>query len=287
MVSASPTVAAWELVLRIREQSQACGIKAAAIQKALDVSAAYWSQVMHYRGVLTEEKLIQLMELLDFDADERTELIALRKAAKERGWWAEYSSMLHPDLLRFYGLEDGARHIRGVEGGVMPGLLQTEDYARALMLSVVSTRPTEAERRVRIRMRRQYLLDRTDPLRLSVVIGQAALMQQVGGAEVQRGQLRHLIDVAERYRDTVEIRVVPFDAYGSVAGLNVSTLHLLDFDSVRLPTLGWYESAIQFGVTEDRQHVETFEYLFKQVAGIALPQPESLELIDRVARQLE
>lgn len=287
MVSASPTVAAWELVLRIREQSKACGIKAVAIQKALDVSAAYWSQVMNHRGILTEEKLIQLIELLDFDADERAELLALRKVAKERGWWADYSSILNPELLRYYGLEDGTRHLRDVEGSVIPGLLQTEDYIRALMSSVVSTRPTEAERRVRIRLRRQRLLDRRDPLQLSVVLGQAVLMQQVGGPDVQRAQLRHLIDLADRYADNLDLRVVPFDAQGSAASLNVSTLHLMDFDSVRLPTLGWLESAIHFEVIEDRPRIETLEYQFKQVVGIALDQDASLRLIDRIATRIK
>ncbi|MBF6287744.1 Scr1 family TA system antitoxin-like transcriptional regulator, partial [Nocardia cyriacigeorgica] len=122
---------------------------------------------------------------------------------------------------------------------------------------------------------------------LDEALGQAVLMQQVGGPDVQRAQLRHLIDLADRYADNLDLRVVPFDAQGSAASLNVSTLHLMDFDSVRLPTLGWLESAIHFEVIEDRPRIETLEYQFKQVVGIALDQDASLRLIDRIATRIK
>ncbi|WP_454194278.1 DUF5753 domain-containing protein [Nocardia sp. Marseille-Q1738] len=287
MARTSPTVAGWELMLRIREQSKALGVKATTIQKALDISSAYWSQVANYRGVLTETKLEILLDLLEFEPDEKKELIALRKVAKGRGWWNEYSALFNDELARFFGLEDGAQSIRSVDNSVIPGLLQTEDYIRALVSSIVYTaRPTEAQQRVRARLQRQRRLEEPDALQLSVVIGQAALMQEVGGPDVQRGQLRHLLELAEQYADTLDLRVIPFNARGSIANLNTATFQLLDFESARLPMLGWLETAIYGEVIEDPKKVEALDYLYNQVRTIALDRDESLSLIDRIARQL-
>ncbi|ONM47631.1 DUF5753 domain-containing protein [Nocardia donostiensis] len=287
MAPMSPTVAAWELTLRIREQGKSRGVKASAIQKALDVSAAYWSQVMNYRGVLTEEKLRQLMDLLEFEPDEQAELLALRAVAKQRGWWAEYSALFNDELMRFYGLEHGAQHIRSIEAGVIQGLLQSEDYIRALMSSIVSAgRPTEAEQRVRARLRRQQRLSGDDPLHLSVVLGQAALMQQVGGPDVQRDQLRHLLELVDRHPDTLDLRVVPFNARGSIASLNAATCHLLEFESARLPGIGWLETAIYGQVADDPRHVEALSYLYNQVTSVALSREDSVQIIKETISQI-
>ncbi len=283
MARTSPTVAGWELMLRIREQSKALGVKATTIQKALDISSAYWSQVANYRGVLTESKLETLLDLLEFEPDEKEELIALRKIAKGRGWWNEYSALFNDELARFFGLEDGARSIRSIESGVIPGLLQTEDYIRALLSSPLSTgRPTEIGQRVRARMQRQRRLDGPDPLQLSVIIGQAALMQEIGGPHVQRDQLRHLLRLADQYPDTLELRVQSF----SGASLNASTFQLLDFESSRLPTLGWLESTIFLEVVHDPKRIETLDFLYSRVEQIALDRDESLRLIDQIASQI-
>lgn len=273
-------------MLRIREQSAACGIKTSVIQKALDISAAYWSQVTHYRGVLSEEKLRILAELLDFDRDEQKELFNLRAVARQRGWWNEYSGVFDDELMRFYGLEDGAVSIRSVDSCVVPGLLQTEDYVRALISAIVATgRPTEAQQRVRARLRRQQRLDDPDPLHLSVIVGQTALMQEVGGPDVLRQQLLHLIRMVESHPDNLDLRVVPFNAAGSVAGVNAATFHILDFESPPLPALGWLESAIYGEATDNRQKVEALDFLYNQLRTIALSREESVELISHLANR--
>lgn len=288
MPTSSPTVASWELMLRIREQAKLSGVKAGVIHKALDISAAYWSQVSNGRGVLTDDKLKVLVDLLEFEDDEAEELFALRALAKGRGWWAEYSALFDAELMRFYGLEDGAQSIRSFESGVIPGLLQSEDYVRALMSAIVATgRPTEAEQRVRARLHRQRRLDDDDPLRLSVVVGEAALMQQVGGADVLRAQLRHLVDLIDKYPETLDLRVIPFDAKGSTAGLNAATFHLLDFASARLPTIGWLETAIYGEIADDPKRVDALDYLYNQVKAAALDRNESSRLIERIASRIK
>ncbi|MGY2063297.1 DUF5753 domain-containing protein, partial [Nocardia gipuzkoensis] len=169
------------------------GIKPAEIQRALGVGAAYWSQVTNYRSILTEEKLTALMGLLEFETDERQELLDLRAIAKGRSAYAEFSALLDDELMRFYNLEAGASSIRSFENGVIPGLLQTENYMRTLIKARVTTgRPTEAEPRIRIRLLRQQRLIGEDAPKLAVVVGEAALRYQVGGPDVHREQLEHL-----------------------------------------------------------------------------------------------
>ncbi|MGV9833806.1 helix-turn-helix domain-containing protein [Nocardia niigatensis] len=286
MTGTSPTVANWELMLRIRNRADERGVKTSTIAKALDVSQQYWSALTRGRGTLAEDKLKDLMSLLEFDADEREELLALRDIAKARHPFAEYSALFNEHLMRYYGLEAGAQSIRSFENIVIPGLLQIEDYTRVLMKARVTTgRPTEVEPRVSARLRRQQLLEASDPLELSVVVGQAALMYKVGNDDIRSRQLQHLIEMAEKHPDTLDIRIIPYEAGGAIASLNSATFHLLDFDSARLPTLGWIEAAAYFEIVDDAKRVTALEYLFEQIQAIALDHQRSLALIKEIACQ--
>ncbi|MQY23148.1 helix-turn-helix domain-containing protein [Nocardia macrotermitis] len=284
MTRTSPTVAGWELMLRILNRATDRGVKAGAIAKALDVSQQYWSKVSHGRGMLSEDKLAILLRLLEFEPADQGELRALREVAKGQNPYAEYSALFYESLMRFFGLEAGAQCIRSFENGVVPGLLQTEDYMRALMKGSVATgRPHEVEQRVKARRQRQQLLDDPEPLQLSVIMGEAALMYQVGGPEVHREQLRHLLTLIDGRPETLDIRLISFEAGGAIAALNSATFHLLDFESGRLPTLGWVEAAAYGEIAEDRKWVNEMGYLYSQVQSIALGREDSINLIDRIA----
>ncbi|WP_228824628.1 helix-turn-helix domain-containing protein [Nocardia blacklockiae] len=274
-------------MLRLRERARQRGVSTKEIITALGITQQYWSLVGRGKGLLSEERLRTLMGVLEFGGDEQAELLDLRATAEGRGWNAEYSALFDSELMRFYGLEDGAESIRSFEFGVIPGLLQTEDYIRALMSAITATgRPTEAEQRVQARLHRQRRLDEPEPVQLSIVIGQAALVQQVGGPAVQRAQLEYLVDVAEQHRKNLDLRVIPFDAEGSVAAVNTSTFHLLDFASPRLPTVGWLETALYGEVVEDSRRVGELDFLYNKVHTIALGRTESLDLIGQIARQI-
>ncbi|MFJ9365093.1 helix-turn-helix transcriptional regulator [Nocardia sp. NPDC101769] len=270
-------------MLRISSRAEERGEKGHTLARAVDVTPQYWSKLVKGRGVLTEEKLTLLVKLLEFEPDEQSELLELREVAKGSHPFAEYSALFNEPLMRFYGLEAGAQNIRSFENIVIPGLLQTEEYIRVLMKSRVTTyRPTEVEQRVGARLRRQRRLEGPDPLELSVVMGQAALMYKVGDDDIRSRQLQHLISMAERHPDTLDIRVIPYEAGSAIASLNSATFHLLDFKSARLPMLGWAESASYFEVVDDPKRVTALDYLFTQIQSIALDRERSLELIKRV-----
>ncbi|BEK98938.1 DUF5753 domain-containing protein [Nocardia seriolae] len=284
MAPVSPTVARWELMLRIGSRAEERGEKGHMLARAVDVTPQYWSKVVKGRGVLTEGKLTTLIKLLEFESDERDELLELREVAKGSHPFAEYSALFNDQLMRFYGLEAGAQSIRSFENVVIPGLLQTEDYMRVLMKSRVTTyRPTEVEQRVSARLRRQRRLEDPDPLELSVVVGQAALMYKVGGDDIRSRQLQHLISMAERHPGILDLRVIPYEAGSDIASLNSATFHLLGFETARLPTLGWAESAAYFEIVDAPKRVTALEYHFNQIQSIALDRERSLGLIKEVA----
>jgi transcriptional regulator with XRE-family HTH domain len=155
-----------------------------------------------------------LRKLLDLygtqDRAYRDELLELGRRATERGWWQSYSGLL-PSLGNLIGLEAEAATIRAYEPELVPGLLQTTDYARAVIRAGYPGDTTEQiDRRVEIRLERQEVLARTDPPppKVSVVLNEGVLARRVGSPEIMRAQLEHLM--RERDRANVVVQVLPF-----------------------------------------------------------------------------
>ncbi|MBF6164539.1 helix-turn-helix transcriptional regulator [Streptomyces gardneri] len=279
MAPVSPTVARWELVLRLRELREQRGFDSAGFARRVGFTPANWSHVEKGRRVLTTETIGPVLELLEVEAEERAELLALLEASKQRGWWARSSALIGPELQRLYGMEYGAQSIRSYDSLVVPGLLQTEDYARALISADVMIRPVQVEQLVAIRMRRQERLRGADPVELTAVFGEGTLLQQTGGPDVLRGQLRYLADLIEEL-DTVEVRVIPFAATAG-AVLGGSSFHLIDFAGEQLPTFGWVESAVFGGAVEDPDLVRDLRFAYLRAVDQSLSRLDSLALIRR------
>lgn len=272
-------------MLRIRQRREQLGMTVAAITKALGFSYNYWSQVENDRKVLTEEKLKILFGVLEIDDAEQERLLALRGSAKERGWWSDYSTLFSEELLRLYGLEHGAYGMRTFASLLVPGLLQTADYAHAVISSDTDfIRQIEVEQRVAVRLRRQERLCSDDPLQLTAVISQAALLQQFGGAKVLHAQLLHVISLIGEY-DNIDVRVVPFSATKGV-NFGGAPFYLIDFPDPLLPTLAWHESVAARGVIDDPAKVRDLNYIHAHAESEALSREDSLELIERTAREL-
>lgn len=165
-------------------------------------------------GVSTRD-LRKLLELYSVeDAGYRDELLELARRATERGWWQSYRSAVIPSsYANLIGLESEAATIRSYEPELVPGLLQTADYARAI---IRAGRPAdtsqEIERRVEVRMERQEVLVRADPRppKVSVVLNEGVLLRRVGSAEIMRAQIEHLM--RKRDRANVVVQILPFSA---------------------------------------------------------------------------
>ncbi|MBF6176100.1 helix-turn-helix domain-containing protein [Nocardia blacklockiae] len=282
MAPLSPTVARWELVLRLRELREKRGFDSATFAKRVGFTPANWSHVEKGRRVLTLHTIGPVLDLLEVSGDERDELLALLAASKERGWWAKSSALIGLELQRYYGMEYGADHIRSYDSLVVPGLLQTEAYARALISADVMIRPVQVEQLVAVRMRRQQRLRGPDRVRLTAVVSEATLLQQLGGATVLRGQLEYLLDLLDDL-DTVDVRVIPFSAPAG-AILGGSSFHLLDFAGAGLPTFAWAESAVFGGAVENPEQVRDLAFAYARALDQSLSRSESLALIRKHAR---
>ncbi|MGR8009011.1 helix-turn-helix domain-containing protein [Streptomyces hypolithicus] len=155
----------------------------------------------------------RIRRLASFYACDDTALIealcAISREHRGQFWWDEYRGVLAPGFLNIAELEHHARYIRCLQSVTLPGLLQTEGYARALFDGLLPELPDdEVEARVEHRMRRQTVLDRDEPPEFEVIVHEAALRMRVGGRKIARDQLVHVLEAADR--QGVTVRVIPF-----------------------------------------------------------------------------
>jgi len=172
------------------------------------------------------------------DEAERAALLALAQQANVPGWWHTYGDVVPSWFEPYLGLEQGASVIRCYEVQFIPGLLQTEDYARAVIqLGHSDATPAEVERRVSLRMERRRLITRPDPPRLWAVIDEAAFHRPIGGDATMRRQIQHLIDIAALPHVTIEM--MPFSAGGHAAAGGPITI--LRFAQDAIPDMVYLE----------------------------------------------
>jgi transcriptional regulator with XRE-family HTH domain len=198
---------------RLRAELRAARLKAKLTQDQV-ASALDWSLSKVIRieagsvGISTTD-LKALLSVYGIDDQAHIEkLVALGKAARERGWWSNYRDVLSTELLQLIEYESAAAITRNFQPLVVPGLLQTEEYARATLPEYVSVDRVEAL--VKIRMNRQELLDRLDGRQLFFILDEAVIHRLVGGKDAMRRQLLRLVELGRRPHVTIE--VVPFSA---------------------------------------------------------------------------
>ncbi|MGH3751409.1 MAG: DUF5753 domain-containing protein [Pseudonocardiaceae bacterium] len=198
----------------------------------------------------------------------------LRIEAGKRGWWS--TARLPEPLAKYVGLETEASTVRSFELELIPGLLQTEPYARELYVLRGTLTPDDLDRRVKARLRRQERLTSSsdDPLQLCALLSEAALQRCVRYPSVAPEQFNQLIGWARLPH--VEIRVLPFDV-GLHRGM-AGAFSLLSFPEGLLPDVGWQENPLGGHVVEDPTDVAFLAMLFAELRGKALGSDESLTL---------
>ncbi len=282
----SSTVQAWELGLRLREHRERLGLTAAAVGKTTGIGGTNLSAIESGKRRLTAAKLGDLADAYELPDDERADLEALRAQTERREWWYDYARLYSDDFLRLLGLEAGAEKVYEYAPDLVPGLLQTADYARAVMQAGTPyIRPVDVGPRLETRLARQVRLEADDPLRLDVVLGEAALRQWVGDPEVVRGQLARLLEVLDRLGDHVRVRVIPFTA--GAHPLLGAALKILSFRSNRLGDLMYQETAISGVIIDKRQVILESAASFAETFDRALDDRDSREFIDAVYHEME
>lgn len=236
--TASPTVLRMTLGGQLRRLREACGISREAAGDAIRASGAKISRLELGRVGFKERDIADLLTLYGIDdPEEREAFLSLARQANSRGWWHQYGDLLPPWFQTYLGLEQSAKVIRGYEPQFIHGLLQTEAYARAVVDLDHQSQPDELERRVALRMQRQQVLTRKNPLTLWMVLDEAALRRPVGGVDVLREQLEHLIERASW--PNITIQIMPYDVGGHAAAGGPFTL--LRFHEPDLPDVVYLE----------------------------------------------
>ena len=282
MAPTSPEVAKLEFAKRVRDRRRELGLSSAETAKALGFSRVFYSAVENNREKLSPNKLPALFDVLQFEPEDRKQLTALHDASRRPGWWAEYASVLPEEFAVFIGLEHGASRASIFESSVVPGLLQTRDYAEAVVGAATRVSLADVRRTVDLRLRRQQRLSGDDPLRLDVILSEAVLMQQFGSSGVLRDQLRSILDRIEAGAP-IDLRVQPFAT--TPGGLfAASTVVLLDFESAHLPTMTWREAVHGLGISADAELIADLGVQFEQLRGTSLsPEASAASIAKRIA----
>ena len=217
------------------------------------------------------------------DHAERTTLLELARQTNLPAWWQRYRDVLPSWFETYLGLEQDADVIRGYEVQFIPGLVQTADYARAVIeLAHRSAREEENERRLTVRMRRQQILHRTGPPHVWMVIDEAALRRPIGGRAAMFAQLEHLIDVCELPHVTVQ--VLPFSAGGhAAAGGPISVLRL---PAPELPDVVYLEQLTTAVYPDRRSELEFYRHIMNRLAVQAEPAPRTPEILQQILREI-
>jgi transcriptional regulator with XRE-family HTH domain len=274
-----PSVRLRRLAAQLRELRADCGMTQEDVsgRTGIDRSTLYRLEGAQQRP--QRSTLIQLLDLYRVEELRRDEMLTLLREAGQRGWLQQYRSELPEAYSDYIGFEDEARSISNYESLFIPGLLQIEDYARALLHGTLPyASDEEIENRVAARMERQTLLSREDPPRLWAIMDEAAVRRRVGGHDAMRAQLNRLRDASAR--PNVTIQVIPFDA-GSHPGMDGAFV-VLEFPDPADQSIVYTESAAGGLFLEEEVDLRRYKLMFEHLRAAALRPDETATLLAEI-----
>ncbi len=279
----SPTVRRRRLAAELRALREAARLTCEEVAEHMECSASKISRVETGRVSVSPRDVRDMLGLYGVGAQQRDSLVQLARESRQKGWWHAYSDTIQPRFATYVGLEDAAAEIRTYEVNLVPGLLQTEDYARTVITAGNLTGSQEdVERRVALRMARQPALSGTDPPQLWAVLDEAVLRRTVGGRGLMRLQLDHLVELAAM--PNVAVQVIPFGA-GAHPGMGKPFV-ILAFPERADPDVVYLEDLTSTLYLEDVNEIDRYNILFNHLRATALSFEESAALITSVAKEL-
>lgn len=274
------TVRARGLGAELRELRETKKLTTREVAKHLGWSASTVSRTENGMRNISSEDVAALLVLYGVTGQERERLLALARESDQPGWWETQHPGLPSQLTALIGFESQAIRIVDVELILVPGLLQTPEYVRA-MLDAASVPGLQAETRVATRLGRQALLSRPEPPEYLAIVDESVLRRPVGGKAVMAEQIRHIGRVAER--PNVSVQVIPYDC-GAHAGLSGSYV-LLEFAKARsIVHLEHKRSSLFLDEPDD---VTPFVSTVDTLRNVALDPIRSIELLKSLAVEYE
>jgi transcriptional regulator with XRE-family HTH domain len=274
----SPTFPRFQLGKQLRELREHARLTTEDVGLQLDCSPSTISRMEGGKVGIRRSTLERLLEIYEVDDREQIEtLIVLAKEGKTRGWFARYGD-LPASYSRYIGLESSAVEIRNYEALVVPGMLQTEEYTRALLAASPGESDDAVEAHVKARRERQALLNRTEQpsLQLIAVLDESVVRRLIGGADVMRSQLKHLADMGRARNVTVQILPFSGGAYAGMAG----SFSILKFEGA--PSVV-YAEAMTGDIYPAADDVQRYHDVFENLRAAALSPFESVRMIEETA----
>lgn len=278
----SPTVLRMVLGTQLRRLRETAGVSTQAASDAIRASHAKISRLELGRVGFKERDVLDLLKLYGVtDEREQEGFLRLVRQANAPGWWQQYGDVLPNWFEMYIRLEQAATTTRTYQMQFIPGLFQTEDYARAVMMQEHRTEPAdEIERRVDLRMARQKLLTEPGVPRYWAVLDEAVLRRPCGSAQVMRDQLRHLVGLS-RLRG-VTLQVLPFSSgYSGTAG----SFTILRFAEPDLPDVAYLEQLTSAIYLDKRPEVEQYLAVMERICVRAETPVASAALIEAIAAE--
>ena len=213
------------------------------------------------------------------DPEQRDAVLALVEEANRPGWWREYEDVMPGWFDNYIGLEEAASTLRTYETHFVPGLLQTREYAEAVLSTTTPPlRGRDLERAVALRLARQKVLHRPEPVRVWAVVDESALRREVGGRDVHRAQLEHLLELLEK-KPNVALQVLPLSGGTHAGG---GAFSLMRFSDPELPDVVYVENLLSALYVDKVEHVERYTEVMDRLSVQGLTPEASFEFISKM-----
>jgi transcriptional regulator with XRE-family HTH domain len=276
----SPTVRRLRLGQELRQLRERRKLTGARAARELGWSPSKVSRIEAAKTMPSADDIKALAKLYRVDGEKVDELFGFLRDAEQRGWWEDYEDALPEEYTKFLGLEAEATFQRNWEPQLVPGLLQTEDYAREVILAtrgIARITHSGVRSRVEARLdRQQRVLRRNDPCVLTMVLDEAVLMRRFGEPSVMREQMEHLLELS--VQPHVSVQVLTLDALHPVNTGSFVHLKFSAFDDVV-----YLEQLYTADFVDDLERVAGYEIAFDRIRSEALDEDDSRVLIQRKA----
>jgi transcriptional regulator with XRE-family HTH domain len=279
----SPSVRGRRLRHELRRLREEAGLTHSEVAQRLQWSPSKISRIETGQSRVQTGDVRDLLEVYG-TTDQATcdALVQLAREARRRGWWTRYTDVLGSGT--YVGLETEASTLHTYESMFIPGLLQTEKYAEAV-IRAGQTRPDPEtlNRRLAARMARHEILERADPPEIWAVLDESVVRRPVGGTEVMREQLQHLIEVSNRPNTPLTLQILPF-SIGAHPGMN-GPFVILGFNSPTDPPMVYMDTATDGLYLEEPSDIERYTLMFNHLVARALGPDESRSMIAGLAER--
>ena len=283
MTTPSPTVRRKRLTVELRRLREQAGLTCEDVGQRLECSGTRISRMETGRIGARPGDVRELLEIYGVTGAAADSLVQLARDARRKGWWHAYGRVLPPWFEAYVGLESDAARLHDFQPSVVPGLLQTQDYARAILRDApYADYGEDIDQQLALRMRRQAVLDQPRPPQVRMVLGESVLWMQVGGPAVLRAQLLRLAELAARPDFSLQILPLRTAAHAQPAG----PFTLLEFADPADPTVVYLEHLTGSLLLDEDEEVQRYRAMFDHLRAAALAPGPSADLIARTAAGL-